>query len=68
LEAIPAESQITIFFENSRVIDHSVMEQLHLFKMDYEKEGGVVVLEGLDDHKAFSKHHLAGRKQKKYKP
>jgi MFS superfamily sulfate permease-like transporter len=65
LESIPAESNITIFFENSRVIDHSAMEQLHLFKMNYEKEGGVVVLEGLDEHKAFSQHHLAGRKNKK---
>jgi MFS superfamily sulfate permease-like transporter len=65
LEAIPAESHITIFFENSRVIDHSAMEQLHLFKMIYEREGGVVVLEGLDEHKSFSRHDLAGRKKKK---
>jgi hypothetical protein len=38
---------------------------LHLFKTNYEREGGIVVLDGLEEHKAFSKHHLAGRKQKK---
>ena len=65
LESIPAESHITIFFENSRVIDHSAMEQLHLFKSNYEREGGEVKIEGLNDHKTFSKHHLAGRKKKK---
>lgn len=64
LESIPAESHITIFFENSRVIDHSAMEQLHLFKSNYEREGGEVIIEGLSEHKTFSKHHLAGRKRK----
>jgi len=64
LESIPAESHITIFFENSRVIDHSAMEQLHLFKSNYEREGGEVVIEGLNDYKTFSKHDLAGRKKK----
>jgi hypothetical protein len=41
------------------------MEQLHLFKENYEREGGEVVVKGLNDHKAFSKHHLAGRNKKK---
>jgi len=62
LEAIPSNSHITIIFENARVIDHSAMEQLHLFQENYEREGGTVVVEGLNNHKAFSTHHLAGRK------
>ena len=65
LESIPAESHITIFFENSHVIDHSVMEQLHLFKSNYERGGGEVTIEGLSDYKTFSKHDLAGRKKNK---
>ncbi|MFA9220580.1 MAG: SulP family inorganic anion transporter [Sediminibacterium sp.] len=65
LESIPGASHITIYFDNSRVIDHSAMEQLHLFKSNYEREGGEVIIEGLNDHKTFSKHHLAGRKKKK---
>jgi MFS superfamily sulfate permease-like transporter len=65
LESIPAESHITIYFDNTRVIDHSAMEQLHLFKSNYEREGGEVVIKGLNDHKTFSKHHLAGRNKKK---
>ena len=62
LEAIPAKSHVTIIFENSRVIDHSAMEQLHLFQENYEREGGEVVVEGLNKHRAFSNHKLAGRK------
>ena len=65
LESIPASSHITIYLDNTRVIDHSAMEQLHLFKSNYEREGGEVVIEGLHNHKAFSNHHLAGRNKKK---
>jgi len=62
LEAIPAGSQITLIFESARVIDHSAMEQLHLFKENYERDGGKVIIEGLNYLKPFSNHHLAGRK------
>jgi MFS superfamily sulfate permease-like transporter len=64
LESIPGSSHITISFENSQVIDHSAMEQLHLFKTNYEREGGEVIIQGLSNHKTFSKHQFAGRKKK----
>jgi hypothetical protein len=33
--------------------------------MNYEREGGVVLLDGLEELKTFSRHDLAGRKKKK---
>jgi MFS superfamily sulfate permease-like transporter len=65
LESIPVSSHITIRFENNHVIDHSAVDQLYLFKTHYERDGGVVVFKGLDDHKSYSKHHLVGKKDKK---
>jgi MFS superfamily sulfate permease-like transporter len=64
LESIPAQSHIKIVFQNCKVIDHSAMEQLHLFQKNYEREGGTVLVEGLNNHTAFSEHEMAGRKKK----
>lgn len=64
LEAIPAQSHIKIVFEKCKVIDHSAMEQIHLFQKNYEREGGTVLVEGLENHTTFSQHELAGRKKK----
>lgn len=55
LESIPASSHITIRFENDRIIDYSAMEQFVIFKTRYEREGGSVVIEGADNHKALRK-------------
>jgi len=52
LESIPVSSHVTIFFEKNSLIDHSSMEQIQLFKTNYEREGGIVVLEGLKNSSA----------------
>jgi MFS superfamily sulfate permease-like transporter len=52
LESIPVSSHVTIFFEKNSLIDHSSMEQIQLFKMNYEREGGIVELEGLKNSSA----------------
>jgi len=62
LEAIPAACRVQILFDKCGIIDHSAMDQLTQFRVDYEKNGGVVEFLGLDNHKSFSKHKLAGRK------
>ncbi len=64
LEAIPPGFDVEIDLENTLVVDHSVMENLHHFQHDYEANGGRVVIVGLDGHKPVSKHHLAGRRKK----
>ncbi|MFM7769537.1 MAG: SulP family inorganic anion transporter, partial [Bacteroidota bacterium] len=64
LESIPRASQIRILLDEAILIDHSAMEQFHLFKMNFEGDGGRVEILGLGGHKPFSDHHLAGRKKK----
>lgn len=63
LEEIPAGFHITIDLKNTRLVDHSVMENLHHFQHDYEANGGKVDIIGLDNHKPASNHHLAARKK-----
>jgi hypothetical protein len=45
-------------------VDHSVIENLHLFKDDYESLGGKVQFYGLDQLHQLSEHDLAARKYK----
>ena len=64
LGAIPEGLNVTIDLEDTRLVDHTVMENLHHFQHDYEENGGTVELIGLDTHQAVSKHHLAARRKK----
>lgn len=62
LEEIPAGFNITIDLKNTKLVDHSVMENLHRFQQDYEENGGTVKIIGLEKHKPVSAHVLAARK------
>jgi MFS superfamily sulfate permease-like transporter len=55
----------TIFFDLSEaeLIDHTVMESIHHFAEDYNREGGKCEVVGLENHMPFSNHHLAGRRK-----
>jgi MFS superfamily sulfate permease-like transporter len=65
LESIPSGFNVTIDLHNTKLTDHSVMENLEHFKHDYELNGGTVNIAGLDEHKPMSKHALASRKKPK---
>jgi MFS superfamily sulfate permease-like transporter len=64
LESIPPGFNVTIDLKNTRLTDHSVMENLEHFKHDYESTGGKVTIVGLEDHTPLSQHKLASRKKK----
>jgi MFS superfamily sulfate permease-like transporter len=68
LERIPAGKHIIIDFEQTRLVDHSVMENLHNFENAYVRGGGTFVITGLDGHTPLSKHSLASRKKAAFKP
>jgi MFS superfamily sulfate permease-like transporter len=63
LDSLPRKKTIIIDFSGANLIDHTVMENLHHYKHDYEHEGGSFKLQGLENHKAFSSHELAARKK-----
>jgi MFS superfamily sulfate permease-like transporter len=62
LEEIPAGFQVTIDLKNTKLVDHSVMENLHQFEHEYTENGGTVQIIGLENHKPVSAHSLAARK------
>lgn len=66
LEAIPAEMNVTIDLSNTRLVDHSVMDNLYHFQHDYKAMGGEVEIVGLEEHKSLSVHRLAARKKPKF--
>ncbi|MGK0138933.1 MAG: MFS superfamily sulfate permease-like transporter [Algoriphagus sp.] len=63
LDSIPPGFDVTIDLKNTKLVDHSVMENLHHFEQDYTAEGGTVKIIGLDQHKPVSSHELAARKK-----
>ena len=65
LDNLPRKSHIVIDFQNSYLIDHTVLESLAHYKSDYEREGGLFDLVGLEDMKQLGKHEYAARKKSK---
>ena len=63
LESIPPGFPVTIDLQYTRLVDHSVMENLKHFKHDYEERGGTVELIGLEEHKPLSTHEYSARKK-----
>ena len=65
LEEIPPGYRVVIDLKKTKLVDHSVMENLENFKLDYEAhdDGGTVTIHGLDNHKPLSDHPKASRKK-----
>ncbi|HEY8159166.1 MAG TPA: SulP family inorganic anion transporter, partial [Methylobacter sp.] len=57
----------TVIFQlnNAYLIDHTVMEFLHDFQHNYERQGGQCEFLGLEYHDTFSEHPLAVRRMKR---
>lgn len=64
IQAIPYGKTVTIDLNNTRLIDHSVMESLQDFKFEYEANNGKVNIIGIENHHPLSSHNLAARKKK----
>lgn len=63
LEEIPSGFNITIDLGKTKLVDHSVMENLEHFKHDYESyDNSTVKIVGLENHKPLSNHPLSSRK------
>jgi uncharacterized protein YbcC (UPF0753/DUF2309 family)/MFS superfamily sulfate permease-like transporter len=61
LDKVPEGRQVRVLLSNTRLIDHSVMENLHHFEEDYARSGGHVTLVGLEGMRSVSSHPLAAR-------
>lgn len=63
LDNLPSGKNISIEINDTILIDHSVMENLHHFKADHKLTGGTVEFKGIDNFISSSDHHLAARRQ-----
>ncbi|WP_437994785.1 SulP family inorganic anion transporter [Sorangium sp. So ce185] len=59
---------IEIDFAATRLVDHTVMANLHDLKALLEREGRALSLSGLDDHGPMSSHPLSARKKVAFAP
>ena len=64
LDAIPTGLNVSINLMNTKLVDHSVMENLENFKHDYESSGGNVSFTGLEGYTSMSSHPLSAKKKK----
>jgi len=65
LENLPKGKQIGLDFSSTNLIDHTVMEGVHHFGLEYAESGGSVHVTGLDAHSPYSEHSFAARKKSK---
>jgi MFS superfamily sulfate permease-like transporter len=59
LDEVPRKAKIIIDFDNCKIVDHTVLENLHQYKHDYEHDGGTFEIKGLEHHKKLSNHEHA---------
>ena len=62
LDKVPGGSQLNIYLEDMKYIDHTVLENLHHFQTDFEHAGGHLKLIGLEKLQPRSSHTLAARR------
>ncbi len=64
LKSVPDSiHRVVIDFEDSWVVDHTVLDKLHGIANRWDNRE--LVLTGLDGHKAMSNHHLAARRRQR---
>ena len=59
LADFPANKTLYFDLSETNLIDHTVMEFIHHFADEYVANGGQCEIVGLDEHHAYSDHHLA---------
>lgn len=64
LDVIPKGKQVFIDLQQTRLIDHSAMENFLYFKKDYDAAEGLVTLVGMEEHLPLSKHETSARIKK----
>ncbi|MGY6276425.1 SulP family inorganic anion transporter [Methylomonas sp. MgM2] len=63
LADFPAQKNVFFDLSDAKLIDHTVMEFIHHFTNEYIHNGGHCDIVGLDEHRAYSNHHLASRRK-----
>ncbi len=57
------KQNVIIDLSDTKLVDHSVMEKLHEMQMDFEKEGRVLEIIGLESHQPVTSYDTAARRR-----
>lgn len=60
---IEGKKDVIIDMSNTVLVDHTVMENLHVLEGDFEKAGQKLTIVGFDDHVPFSEHEHSARRK-----
>lgn len=63
LDALPKARRVVLDFTDVQLVDHTVVERLHDFEDEYEREGGHVDKRGVDGLLKVSEHPLAAMRR-----
>lgn len=61
LDKLPKGKHVIIDVNDAKLIDHTYMENLHQFELDYHQKGGSVEIQGMEHQNPISEHPLAMR-------
>lgn len=68
LATLPDQRRLTFDLTDVYLIDHTVMELVDTYRMDYNQRGGHCEIHGLDNHAPYADHELAARINKQQRP
>ena len=60
---LPENANIKLDFTNTKIIDHTFMEQIHIMEEDMHRTGGHISLVGMEGLIANSQHQFAARRR-----
>ncbi len=67
VKAGEGRDEVTLDLSAAKLVDHSTMEKLHQLEVGFQHEGKRLVLIGLEQHRAMSRHPLAARRGRRVK-
>lgn len=62
LDQLPRGEKVVLDLSNAPLVDHTTMDNLHNFQLDYKAGGGEFTIVGLEGHNTASLHPLASRR------
>ncbi|MDB5309178.1 MAG: bicA [Gemmataceae bacterium] len=62
LDAAESRDEVVVDLSDTRLVDHSTMENLHRMEQEFKEKGKRFTLVGLENHTPLSSHPLAARK------
>ncbi|MFO0845549.1 MAG: SulP family inorganic anion transporter [Gemmataceae bacterium] len=63
LKKIDPSLEVVVDLSRTRLVDHTVMEKLHILELEYEHAGRALHVVGLEGHRRLSNHPYAARKK-----